>query len=656
MNPWLIFLIVFLVIGVVVGGILLTLQLTGHLKSGSSGSKPLAPATLTAGTPSTSSVQLTWDSSSGTSKYSVSYQVNGTNTWTVFDTTTDTTINVIGLNATTTYNFKVIAVNSSGSSDPVTLNNITTKGPAPTPTNLHAGAASSTSVSLTWTPSLGATSYGISYQQDQSSTWTTVNPTSTSSVVVSPLTPGTTYNFLVTAVNSYGNSISASLTTGTLPVTPTGYSVGIIQPTAIALTWTASSGASSYDVSYQIAGSSTWTDFGQVSTASATVTGLTAGSSYIFQIVAIGIYGASPPITTTAVKTNGLATPPSNLQLGVMTTNTAPLTWNASTDATSYNVLYQPSGGSWTLAQNVATTSYTVGGLNNGTTYTFEVVAVNPYGTSPGSNSVTGTTLIASGNPPSAPTGLLLGTVTSSTANLTWNTVGGATSYTVLYSTNAGVTWKIDSIDGSPNKGVYTVTALSGNASYSFVVTANNTYGSSGYSNSVSVTLPPSAPTNFAVGTITTSSIALSWDAVTGASSYSLSYQTSGGAWTPWPTSGTSTTVTSLTSGAVYNFQLTASSSNGVGALATLSNIQVGFIPGSTTYLVYNSGTVTWQNPDGTTGNILQASTNQGSTWTTIKTFTTATTEFDTTIPSTWWLRVYATNQWGTSTQYAIYA
>ena len=506
----------------------------------------------------------------------------------------------------------MIAINSSGSSDPVTLNNVTTVGPAPTPTNLHAGAASSTSVSLTWTPSLGATSYGTSYQQDQSSTWTTVSPTSTSNVVVSSLTPGTTYNFLVTAVNTYGNSISASLTTGTLPVTPTGYSVGIIQPTAIALTWTASSGASSYDVSYQVAGSSTWTDFGQVSSASATVTGLTAGSSYVFQIVAIGIYGSSPPITTTSVKTNGLATPPSNLQLGVMTTNTAPLTWNASTDATSYNVLYQPSGGSWTLAQNVATTNYTVGGLNNGTTYTFEVVAVNAYGTSPASNSVTGTTLIASGNPPSAPTSLLLGTVTSSTANLTWNPVAGATSYTVLYSTNAGVTWKIDSIDGSPNKGVYTVTVLSGNTSYSFVVTGNNTYGSSGYSNLVSVTLPPSAPTNFTAGTITTSSIALSWDAVTGASSYSLSYQTSGGAWTPWPTSGTSTTVTSLTSAAVYNFQLTASSSNGVGAVATLNNLQVGFIPGSTTYLTYNGGAVTWQNPQGTTGNILQASTKSG--------------------------------------------
>ena len=656
MNPWLIFLIVFLVIGVVVGGILLTLQLTGHLKSGSSGSKPLAPATLTAGTPSTSSVELTWDSSSATSKYSISYQVNGDSTWTAFDTTTDTTINVTGLNPTTTYNFKVIASNSSGSSDPVTLNNITTKGPAPTPTNLHAGAASSTSVSLTWTPSLGATSYGISYQQDQSSTWTTVSPTQTSSAVVSSLTPGTTYNFLVTAVNTYGNSISASLTTGTLPVTPTGYTVGIIQPTAIALTWTASAGASSYDVSYQVAGSSTWTDFGQVSSASATVTGLMASTSYIFQILAIGIYGSSPPITTISVKTNGLATPASNLQLGVMTTNTAPLTWNASTDATSYNVLYQPSGGSWTLAQNVATTNYTVGGLNNGTTYTFEVVAVNAYGTSPASNSVTGTTLIASGNPPSAPTGLLLGTVTSSTANLTWNPVAGATSYTVLYTTNAGATWKIDSIDGSPNKGVYTVTALSGNTSYSFVVTGNNTYGSSGYSNSVSVTLPPSAPTNFTVGTITTSSIALSWDAVTGASSYSLSYQTSGGAWTPWPTSGTSTTVTSLTSAAVYNFQLTASSSDGVGAVATLNNIQVGFIPGSTTYLTYSGGAVTWQNPPGTTGNILQASTNQGSTWTTIKTFTTATTEYDTTIPSTWWLRVYATNQWGTSTQYAVYA
>ena len=633
MNPWLIFLIVFLVIGVIAAGIVLALQLTGHLKLASSGSSPPSPATLTAKTRSTSSVQLTWDSSKGASKYSISYQISGASTWTTFDTTTDTTINVTGLNPTTTYNFKVIASNSSGSSDPVTLNNVTTGGPAPTPTNLHSGAASSTSVTLTWTPSLGATSYGISYQQDQSSTWTTVSPTQTSSAVVSPLTPGTTYNFLVTAVNTYGNSISASLTTGTLPVTPTGYTVGTIQPTAITLTWTASAGASSYDVSYQVAGSSTWTDFGQVFGAGATVTGLSAGTSYIFQILAIGIYGSSPPITTTSVKTNGLATPPSNLQLGVMTTSTAPLTWNASTNATSYNVLYQPSGGNWTLAQNVATTNYTVVGLNNGTTYTFEVVAVNSYGTSPGSSPVTGTTLISSGSPPSAPTGLLFGTVTSTTANLTWNAVTGATSYTVLYSTNAGATWKIDSLDGSPNKGVYTVTALSGNTSYSFVVTANNTYGSSGYSNSVSVTLPPSAPTNFAAGTITTSSIALSWDAVTGAASYSLSYQTSGGTWTSWPTSGTSTTVTSLTSGAVYNFQLTASSSNGVGALATLNNIQVGFIPGSTTYLVYNSGAVTWQNPPGTTGNILQASTNQGSTWTTIQTFTTATTEFDTTIP-----------------------
>ena len=82
MNPWLIFLIVFLVIGVIAAGIVLALKLTGHLKLGSSGSSPPSPATLTAGTPSTSSVQLTWDLSKGASKYSVSYQISGASTWT----------------------------------------------------------------------------------------------------------------------------------------------------------------------------------------------------------------------------------------------------------------------------------------------------------------------------------------------------------------------------------------------------------------------------------------------------------------------------------------------------------------------------------------------------------------------------------------------
>ena len=662
MNGWLLFFIIFIVIGLIVAAIVLALKFTGHLSSSgssgssSSGSGPSAPGTLTAGTPSASSVQLTWTASSTATSYTVSYQVSGVSTWTKFNTTTDTTIDVTGLSPTTTYNFDVVAVNSSGSSSGTVLNNVTTVGPAPTPTNLQATAETTTSITLTWTASTGATSYGITYQTDQTSTWTTANPVQTTSATVSGLVPGTVYNFLVTSINAYGSSVGASLTSGTLPVTPAGYSIGTIAPTSISLTWTASAGANGYDVSYQVSGATSWTDFGQVS--SATVTGLTAGTSYLFKITAIGTYGNSIPLVTSAAQTNGLANPPTSLQLGVMTTSTAPLSWNASAQASSYNVLYQPSGGTWTLAQNVTSTNYTVTGLTNGTTYNFEVEGVNTYGTSGPSNVVTGTTIVASGSPPSSPTGLTVGTVTSTTANLTWNAVSGATNYTVLYSTNSGSSWTIDSTDGTASTTTYSVTGLTGNTTYSFAVTANNTYGSSAKSNVATGTLPPLPPTNFAASNITTSSIDLSWSASTGASSYSLTYQTGSGAWTSWPTTGTSTTVSSLTSAAVYNFQLTATGTSGVSSPATLNNIQVGFLPGSTTYLTYSGGAITWENPTGTTGNILQASTNSGSAWSTIKTFTNATSfmEYDTTIPNTWWLRVYATNQWGQSTQYAVYA
>ena len=664
MNGWLLFFIIFIVIGLIVAAIVLALKFTGHLSSsgssgsGGKGSVPSAPSSLVAGTPSASSVQLTWNASTTATSYTVSYQVSGVSTWTKFNTTTDTTIDVTGLSPTTTYNFEVVAVNSSGSSSATVLNNVTTVGPSPTPTNLQATAETTTSITLTWTASTGATSYGITYQTNQSSTWTTANPVQTTSATVSGLVPGTTYNFLVTSINAYGSSVGASLTSGTLPVTPAGYSIGTIAPTSIALTWTASAGANSYDVSYQVSGATSWTDFEQVSTAGTTVTGLTAGTSYLFQITAIGTYGNSTPLVTSAAQTNGLANPPTSLQLGVMTTSTAPLSWNASAQASSYNVLYQPSGGTWTLAQNVTSTNYTVTGLTNGTTYNFEVEGVNTYGTSGPSNVVTGTTIVASGSPPSAPTGLTVGTVTSTTANLSWNAVSGATNYTVLYSTNSGSSWTIDSTDGTASTTSYTVTGLSGNTTYSFAVTANNSYGSSTHSNVATGTLPPLAPTNLTASNITTSSIDLSWSASAGASSYSLTYQTGSGAWTAWPTTGTSTTVSSLTSAAVYNFQLTATGTSGVSSPATLNNIQIGFIPGSTTYLTYSGGAVTWQNPTGTTGNILQASTNNGSTWTTIKTFTNVTSfmEYDTTIPANWWLRVYATNQWGQSSQYAVYA
>ncbi|WEO94985.1 glycoside hydrolase family 18 protein [Streptomyces sp. FXJ1.172] len=73
---------------------------------------------------------------------------------------------------------------------------------------------------------------------------------------------------------------------------------------------------------------------------------------------------------------------------------------------------------------------------------------------------------------------------------------------------------------------------------------------------------PPAAPTGLAAGSVTSSSVALSWSAVTGATSYTV-YRDGVKSQT---VSGTSATVTGLTASTAYSFQVTASNDAGESA------------------------------------------------------------------------------------------
>lgn len=78
-----------------------------------------------------------------------------------------------------------------------------------------------------------------------------------------------------------------------------------------------------------------------------------------------------------------------SVDTGVSLSWTAPLSDNGYA-VTSYTVSYKPSGGStWTSVTGVTGTNYTVTGLTSGQDYDFRVVAVNTYGDSPASGTVT---------------------------------------------------------------------------------------------------------------------------------------------------------------------------------------------------------------------------------------------------------------------------
>ncbi|MFN8394720.1 MAG: GEVED domain-containing protein [Bacteroidia bacterium] len=91
----------------------------------SSGTTCGNPSGLAAGSITSSGATLSWTAVTGATSYNVQYRVNGTTTWTSTTSTTNSKA-LSGLAASTTYNWQVQAVCSSGSSSYIAGTNFTT--------------------------------------------------------------------------------------------------------------------------------------------------------------------------------------------------------------------------------------------------------------------------------------------------------------------------------------------------------------------------------------------------------------------------------------------------------------------------------------------------------------------------------------------------
>jgi hypothetical protein len=251
-----------------------------------------------------------------------------------------------------------------------------------------APATGATSVSLTptlsWTAASAATSYDV-YFGTSSSPALAGNTTSTS---YSPgtLTSNTIYYWRVVAKNSAGSTSSAtwSFTTqlpvpGT-PATPspaTGATGVSLTP---ALTWSAASSATSYDVYFGTAASPALA--GNTTGTSYTPGTLTANTVYYWTVVAKNSAGSTSSATwsfTTQLPVPGTPAGPSPATGATGVSLTPALTWSAASNATSYDVYFGTTA-SCALAGNTTGTSYTPGTLTTNTIYYWRVVAKNSAG------------------------------------------------------------------------------------------------------------------------------------------------------------------------------------------------------------------------------------------------------------------------------------
>jgi fibronectin type 3 domain-containing protein len=268
--------------------------------------------------------------------------------------------------------------------------------PPAAPTSLEATAGNA-QVSLSWTPSSGATSYNVKRSTANGGPYTTLSSAVTQSFTDSSLTNGSTYYYVVSAVNSAGESANSSPASAkpvapqSIPPVPTG-----LQATAgnaqVSLSWSASSGATSYNVKRSATSGGPYTAISAPTTTSYADSGLTNGATYYYVVSARNATGESAnssqasakptaPQTVPAVPT-GLHATAGNAQVS--------LSWSASSGATSYHVKRSTtSGGPYTQVSAPTTTSDTDPGLTNGTAYDYVVSAVNAAGESADSSEVT---------------------------------------------------------------------------------------------------------------------------------------------------------------------------------------------------------------------------------------------------------------------------
>ena len=248
-----------------------------------------------------------------------------------------------------------------------------------------------------------------------------------------------------------------------------------------------------------------------------------------------------------------------------------------------YQYRYQESGSAYTDWTNVPgganATSYTVTGLESGTSYTFEVRAVNGVGG--GESATAGVTLAESA--PGAPAGLTA-TDGDERVTLRWRAPEDGGSQIIRYEFRYAAVGKTYSdwatVSGGGSARSLTVTGLTNGTEYVFQVRAVNGIGEGpAAEDSATPGRAPSMPTGL-TASVESESITVMWgipadDGGSAIVRYEVNYRESGGQWIGWMTvaggaSATSHTIMDLTNGIGYEIAVRAVNGIGAGAAASV--------------------------------------------------------------------------------------
>ncbi|RDJ32507.1 MAG: fibronectin type III domain-containing protein [Crenarchaeota archaeon] len=370
----------------------------------------------------------------------------------------------------------------------------------------------------------------------------------------SGLQTGKTYVYRISAINAIGTSLPSSeavATTSTSssppqhvpPNPPTDLTANDMSPTQIDLTWKKPSANNGPQVTgYKLEKKSNSTSYSVLvnNTASTSYsdTSVVTGTTYTYRVFAINSVGISNSSATVSASTSEASAPPveelaPNSPSGLSALPVSPseitLSWNkpASNNGppvTGYKIEVKSGTGSYNVLadDNGPKRFFKHTGLNTDTKYTYRVYAINSVGLSSASPEST-----AQPKHTFVPTQLIATDVSPTQIDLEWQapsqTYGQSiVGYTIQEKITTGVYQTIEQTSDKNTR--YSVTGLETDKTYTFVVFARYSLGSSDLSAEASATptsaskppvtdTVPSPPRNLKAAASSPIQIDLTWDA-----------------------------------------------------------------------------------------------------------------------------------------------
>ena len=487
---------------------------------------PAAPRVTIGNSSDSGKPKLTWAAVDGAAKYEIYRSTQQSTGYSLLGTTTSTSYVNTGAAVGTTYYYKVRAVNSAGTSAYSNIVSGRAKAAIPAAPRVTIGNSSASGKpQLTWAAVDGAAKYEIYRSTQQSTGFTLLGTTTSTSYVNTGAAVGKTYYYKVRALNVDGaaGAYSSTVSGAAKAVAPAAPTVTMTYSDSgkPKLTWSAVSGAASYRVYRSESRGTGYSLLGTTTSTSYVNTGAAAGKTYYYRVKAVNSAGTSAYSNIVSGRAKAAIPAAPRVTIGNSSASGKPqLTWAAVDGAAKYEIYRstQQSTG-FTLLGTTTSTSYVNTGAAVGKTYYYKVRALNVDGAAGAySSTVSGA---AKAVAPAAPT-VTMTYSDGGKPKLTWSAVSGATSYRVYRSESRGTGY---SLLGTTTSTSYVNTGAAVGKTYYYRVKAVNSAGTSAYSNIVSGTARTPAPAAPVLKGGTSSASGkpqLTWAAVDGAAKYDV--------------------------------------------------------------------------------------------------------------------------------------